>query len=76
MIQVYESLMFMDFAQDQMRKLQGFSVGAYTRLDAELLPPLFIAFSDHVSQPIEVPHTNLRANATPKSLRPWRRSAN
>ena len=60
-IQVYEGLVYMDFAQRRMRNLNGLECGLYERLDPELLPPLYIAYSADVSEPTEVVHNNLRA---------------
>jgi glucuronokinase len=60
-IQVYEGLMFMDFAADRMRTLCGFECGTYERLDPALLPPLYLAASEAAAQPGEVPLSDLRA---------------
>ena len=60
-IQVYEGLVYMDFARDNMREHAGFSYGVYERLDPALLPPLYIAYKDEVSEPTEVFHNDIRA---------------
>ena len=60
-VQVYEGLVYMDFAREKMQTRQGLVCGEYEPLDASLLPPLYIAFSTEVSEPTEVIHGNLRA---------------
>ncbi len=60
-IQVYEGLVYMDFAHERMRNLNGLECGVYEQLDPALLPPLYIAYSAEVSEPTEVVHNNLRA---------------
>jgi glucuronokinase len=55
-IQVYEGVVYMDFAEDRMTEQHGFQCGAYERLPAELLPPLYIAYSTQDSEPTEVTH--------------------
>lgn len=60
-IQVYEGVVFMDFAPAAMEQVQGLWCGRYEPLDPALLPPLYLAFSTEVSEPTEVFHNNLRA---------------
>ncbi len=60
-IQVYEGLVYMDFAQDRMQLLRGLKCGVYEPLDPALLPPLYVAYSTDISEPTEVFHNNLRA---------------
>lgn len=60
-IQVYEGLVFMDFARDRMETLCGLPCGVYEPLDPNLLPPLYLAYSEKLSEPTEVFHSNLRA---------------
>jgi len=59
-VQVYEGLVYMDFSQEQAEEHGGYECGRYEPIDASLLPPLYVAFSTHVSQPTEVTHNNLR----------------
>jgi len=59
-IQVYEGVVFMDFARERMRRCQGLNCGYYEPLDATLLPPLYLAYSTEMSEPTEVVHNNLR----------------
>jgi glucuronokinase len=60
-IQVYEGLVYMDFAEERMEHRCGLPCGVYEPLDPSLLPPLYLAYSTHVSEPTEVVHNNLRA---------------
>ena len=60
-IQVYEGLVYMDFAEERTETLCDFTCGTYEPLDASLLPPLYIAYSTDISEPTEVFHNNLRA---------------
>lgn len=59
-IQVYEGLVYMDFARDRMRELQGFSCGVYERLEPALLPTLYVAYNAGVGEPTETTHGPLR----------------
>jgi glucuronokinase len=60
-IQTYEGLVFMDFARERMREWGGYLYGVYERLDPALLPLLYIAYKDDVSEPTEVFHNDIRA---------------
>ena len=60
-IQVYEGLVYMDFAEDRMETLGGLSCGVYETLDPALLPPLYVAYNTDVGEPTEVVHNDLRA---------------
>ncbi|MGQ9575560.1 MAG: mevalonate kinase family protein [Thermoguttaceae bacterium] len=60
-IQVYEGLVYMDFDKNRMERLDGLWCGIYEPLDPALLPPLYLAYNTDVSQPTEIPHSNLRA---------------
>jgi glucuronokinase len=59
-IQVYEGLVYMNFAREASRTLAGFNYGAYEPLPPSLLPPLYIAYKDDVSEPTEVFHNDIR----------------
>ncbi len=59
-IQVYEGLVSMDFSRDRERVVEGFRCYDYERLDPALLPPLYLAYSDHLSEPTEVFHNDIR----------------
>jgi glucuronokinase len=60
-IQVYEGLVYMDFAKERMQTRAGFNCGVYEPLDWELLPPLYVAYKSDVSEPTEVFHNQIRA---------------
>src|SRR5262245_20706998 len=59
-IQVYEGLVFMDFAPEKMREQAGFLHGTYEPLDPSLLPPVYIAYSTEEGEPTEVFHNDIR----------------
>ena len=59
--QIYNDLVYMDFARQSMRELGGYQCGIYQPLDASLLPPLYVAFKADASEPTEVFHNNLSA---------------
>ena len=59
--QVYEGLVYMDFARERMQEQHGYRYGAYERLDPALLPPVYIAYKEAVSEPTEVFHSDIRA---------------
>ncbi len=61
MIQIYEGLVYMDFSKAKSLSLHGYECGRYERLDASLLPPIYLAYNDLISEPTEIPHSNLRA---------------
>jgi glucuronokinase len=56
-IQVYEGLVYMDFARDVMEH-QGY--GAYERLDPGLLPNVYLAYRTSLNEGTEVFHSNIR----------------
>ncbi len=60
-IQVYEGLVFMNFAEDHCETIDGFECGSYETLDPVLLPPLYVAFSREAGEPTEVTHAPLRS---------------
>jgi len=59
--QVYEGMTFMNFSEDVMRSIDGFSCGEYEPIPLEFLPPLYIAWSSDAGEPTERFHNNLRA---------------
>jgi glucuronokinase len=60
-IQVYEGVVWMDFARQRMETVCGLACGCYEPLDPALLPPLYLAYGSDESEPTEVVHNNLRA---------------
>ncbi len=59
-IQVYEGVVYMDFAQERMRKIDGYDCACYEPLEIGLLPPLYLAYSPRVSEPSSRVHNRLR----------------
>jgi mevalonate kinase len=60
-IQIYEGLVYMNFAQERMREQAGLRFGVYERLDPTLLPPVYVAYKADVSEPTEVFHNDIRS---------------
>jgi glucuronokinase len=56
-IQVYEGLVYMDFARDLI-ETRGY--GEYERLDPSLLPNVYVAYRTSLSEGTEVFHNNIR----------------
>ena len=56
-IQVYQGVVYMDFAEEIMAR-QGY--GNYELLGCNLLPRLYIAYRDDLSEPTEKFHNNIR----------------
>ncbi len=59
-IQVYEGLMYMDFDRTEEREVDGLARYRYERMDPALLPPIYVAYHDALSEPTEVFHNNIR----------------
>ena len=59
--QVFEGATFMDFSQETMREISGFSCGEYEPIPVNLVPLLYIAYSSDAGEPTERFHNNLRA---------------
>ena len=59
--QIYEGLVFMDFAQACSQTIDDMECGSYEQLDPALLPSLYVAFSQQAGEPTEVTHSPLRA---------------
>ncbi len=58
-IQFYEGLVLMNFADCE--TVDGYQCGHYSQLDADLLPSIYLAYSDKGAEPTEVFHNDLRA---------------
>jgi glucuronokinase len=59
-IQAYEGLVYMDFVKDLEEVVDGYRCYAYEPLDPALLPPVYIAYHDALSEPTEVFHNDIR----------------
>ncbi len=56
--QAYQTLTYMDFSRDL---IEGRGYGHYEPLDTTLLPPVYVAYREDLSEGTEVFHNNLRA---------------
>jgi glucuronokinase len=59
-IQVYEGVVYMDFARERRHLVDGIPCYLYEPLDPSLLPPIYLAYHDALSEPTEVFHNNIR----------------
>jgi glucuronokinase len=59
-IQAYEGLVYMDFSKEREEILDGYTCYAYEPIDPALLPPIYIAYHDALSEPTEVFHNDIR----------------
>ena len=57
-IQVYEGLVYMDFNKEHLERMGH---GYFEELDPTLLPPLYVAYWDDLSEGTEVFHNDIRA---------------
>lgn len=57
-IQVYEGVVFMDFDR---ARIERDGHGLYEPIDPALLPPLFVAYHDHLAEGTELFHNDLRS---------------
>jgi glucuronokinase len=57
-IQVYEGVVYMDFAREQMKRERH---GHYEPLDPRLLPPLYVAYRTDLAEGTEVFHNDIRS---------------
>ncbi len=60
-IQVYEGLVYMDFAKERMEEIDGMPCGVYEPLPVSRLPKIYVAYSTEVGEPTYVVHNPLRA---------------
>jgi glucuronokinase len=58
--QVYEGLVYMDFAPERLHEQAGYLCGQYEPLDPGLLPPLYLAYNPAAGEPTEVFHNDIR----------------
>lgn len=59
-IQVYEGLVYMDFDPAQEHLVGGLKTYKYEPLPTDVLPPLYVAYHDSLSEPTEVFHNDIR----------------
>lgn len=58
--QVYEGMVYMDFAKSRKNLVDGFAAYHYEPLDPGLLPPLYLSYHANLSEPTEVFHNDIR----------------
>ena len=59
-IQVYEGLVYMDFDRSREHEVAGLICYAYEPINPSILPSLFLAYHDALSEPTEVFHNDIR----------------
>ncbi len=59
-IQVYEGVVFMDFARERETLVQGYKCYHYEPIDPVLLPLMYVSYHDGLSEPTEVFHNDIR----------------
>lgn len=59
-VQTYEGLVYMDFDRERRHEVAGVPCYHYEPLDLALLPPVYVAYHDALSEPTEVFHNNIR----------------
>jgi glucuronokinase len=59
-IQVYEGLVYMDFDPNQEHSVEGLLCYQYEPMPPDLLPSLYIAYNNTLSEPTEVFHNDIR----------------
>ena len=59
-IQCYEGMVYMDFDKLAECEVEGITFYAYERLDPSLLPPIYIAYHNELSEPTETFHNDIR----------------
>lgn len=60
-IQCYEGMVYMDFDKPAEREVNGLNYYRYDRIDPGLLPSLYIAYHDALSEPTETFHNDIRS---------------
>jgi glucuronokinase len=59
-IQCYEGVVYMDFDRSVERVVDGVTFYAYEMLDPDLLPPIYVAYHNELSEPTEAFHNDIR----------------
>ena len=59
-IQCYEGLVYMDFAKEQERMVNGMVCYHYEQLDIDLLPSIYVSYHNELSEPTELFHNDIR----------------
>ncbi len=59
-IHVYEGLIYMDFDKEKENSVKGYKCYDYSRLNPALLPLVYVAYHDGLSEPTEIYHNDIR----------------
>lgn len=59
-IQCYEGLVYMDFAKEEERQIEGLICYKYEAMDPSLLPPIYLSYHSELSEPTELFHNDIR----------------
>lgn len=59
-IQCYEGMVYMDFAREKARTVNGWTHYDYERMDPTLLPSIYVAYHATMGEPTEVFHNDIR----------------
>jgi glucuronokinase len=60
-IQCYEGMVYMDFAQEKAKTVAGLTHYDYESMDPTLLPPIYVAYHATLGEPTEVFHNDIRS---------------
>jgi glucuronokinase len=60
-IQCYEGMVYMDFAQEKAKTVTGLTHYEYEPMDPALLPPIYVAYHATLGEPTEVFHNDIRS---------------
>lgn len=59
-IQIYEGIVYMNFDKSCEEQIDGYTCYLYENLDEKLLPPVYVAYHDGLSEPTEIFHNDIR----------------
>ena len=59
-IQCYEGMVYMDFAQEQAREINGLIGYTYEQMQPNIHPPFYLAYHTDLSEPTETYHNDIR----------------
>ena len=59
-IQIYEGIVYMNFDKSCEQIIDGYTCYKYEKMDEELMPPVYVAYHDGLSEPTEIFHNDIR----------------
>ncbi len=59
-IQIYEGIVYMNFDQSCEKVIDGYTCYEYEQMDEGLMPPVYVAYHDGLSEPTEIFHNDIR----------------